>query len=102
MLQREIKESEPKLNDLEVSLTKKNETLSIILEETNKKKEEVMIASKEQNIKVEVQDKMLEEIRQEKTETEREKKEALLLADKLSAKDIGEVGSYLNPPDQVS
>lgn len=90
------------MQELEITLTKKNETLSIILEETNKKKEEVMIASKEQNIKVEQQDKMLEEIKTEKSDTEREKKEALMLADKLSNKDITEVGSYLNPPDQIS
>lgn len=32
-----------------------------------------MIASKEQNIKVEQQDKMLEEIKSEKADTEREK-----------------------------
>lgn len=102
LLQKEIRESEPKLQELEITLTKKNETLSIILEETNKKKEEVMIASKEQNIKVEQQDKMLEEIKAEKSDTEREKREALLLADKLSNKDITEVGSYLNPPDQIS
>lgn len=101
-MQKDIRESEPKLQELEITLTKKNETLSIILEETNKKKEEVMIASKEQNIKVEVQDKMLDEIKTEKTDTEREKKDALQLADKLSAKDIGEIKAYNNPPDPVS
>lgn len=93
LLQKDIRDSEPKLQELEITLTKKNETLSIILEETNKKKEEVMIASKEQNIKVEIQDKMLEEIKAEKTDTEREKKEALQLADKLNPKDIGEISA---------
>ena len=34
-LQRKIKEEEPKLQDLEILLTKQNETLSVILEETN-------------------------------------------------------------------
>lgn len=102
LLQKDIRESEPKLQELEITLTKKNETLSIILEETNKKKEEVMIASKEQNIKVEVQDKMLEEINTEKLDTEREKQEALNLAEKLSAKDIGEIKAYSNPPDPIS
>ena len=52
-LQKKIKDEEPKMLDLEKLLTKQNETLSVILDETNKKKYEVMHASKEQNIKLE-------------------------------------------------
>jgi len=101
-LQRKIKEEEPKLQDLEILLTKQNETLSVILEETNKKKEEVMVASKDQNIKVEQLERMNEEIRLEKVDTEREKDEAYKLADKLNVKDITEVSSYTHPPEQIS
>eukprot|EP00801_Mesodinium_rubrum_P000083 Mrub_00083.p1 GENE.Mrub_00083~~Mrub_00083.p1 ORF type:complete len:1986 (+),score=436.27 Mrub_00083:724-5958(+) len=97
-LQKDIRDSEPKLQELEMNLTKKNETLGIILEETNKKKEEVMIAGKEQNLKVDIQDKMLEEINQEKADTEREKTKALALADKLDSNGIKEVSSYSVPP----
>lgn len=75
-LQKRIKEEEPKLQDLEIQLTKQNETLRIILDETNKKREEVLIASKEQNLKVDQLEKMNEEIRLEKVDTEREKDEA--------------------------
>jgi len=92
-LQKKIKEEEPKLQDLEILLTKQNETLSVILDETNKKKDEVMHASKEQNIKVEQLERMNEEIRLEKVDTEREKDEAYKLADKLNVKDITEVSS---------
>ena len=51
-LQKKIQEEEPKLQDLEILLIKQNETLSVILDEANKKKDEVMHASKEQNIKI--------------------------------------------------
>ena len=44
-LQKKIKEEKPKLQDLEILLIKQNETLSVILDETNKKKDEVMHAS---------------------------------------------------------
>jgi len=67
--------------------------LKYILEETNQKKEEVAIASQDQNLKVEQLEKMNEEIRLEKVDTEREKDEALKLADKLNSKDITEVSS---------
>ena len=51
-LQKKIKEEKPKLQDLEILLIKQNETLSVILDEANKKKDEVMHASKQQNIKI--------------------------------------------------
>ena len=51
-LQKKIQEEEPKLQDLEILLIKQNETLSVILDEANKKKDEVMYASKEQKIKI--------------------------------------------------
>ena len=51
-LQKKIQEEEPKLQDLEILLIKQNETLSVILDEANKKKDEVMHASKQQNIKI--------------------------------------------------
>ena len=44
-LQKKIKDEEPKMQDLEILLIKQNETLSVILDETNKKKDEVMHAS---------------------------------------------------------
>ena len=44
-LQKKIKEEKPKLQDLEILQIKQNETLSVILDETNKKKDEVMHAS---------------------------------------------------------
>ena len=51
-LQKKIKDEEPKMQDLEILQIKQNETLSVILDETNKKKDEVMHASKQQNIKI--------------------------------------------------
>ena len=44
-LQKKIKEEKPKLQDLEILLIKQNETLSVILDEANKKIDEVMHAS---------------------------------------------------------
>ena len=58
-LQKKIKDEEPKMQDLEILLIKQNETLSVILDETNKKKYEVMHASKEQNIKLEKLERMM-------------------------------------------
>jgi hypothetical protein len=47
------------MQDLEILLIKQNETLSVILDETNKKKDEVIHASKEQNIKLEKLERMM-------------------------------------------
>ena len=58
-LQKKIKDEEPKMQDLEILLIKQNETLSVILDETNQKKYEVMHASKEQNIKLEKLERMM-------------------------------------------
>jgi hypothetical protein len=58
-LQKKIKDEEPKMQDLEILLIKQNETLSVILDETNKKKDEVIHASKEQNIKLEKLERMM-------------------------------------------
>mmetsp|Transcript_98271 Transcript_98271/g.211935 ORF Transcript_98271/g.211935 Transcript_98271/m.211935 type:complete len:110 (+) Transcript_98271:335-664(+) len=44
---------------------------------------------------------MNEEIRNDKKDTEREKEEALKLAEKLSSKDITEVNSYIVPSEAV-
>jgi len=90
------------LQDLEILLIKQNETLSVILDEANKKKDEVIHATKKQNIKVEQLERMNEEIRLEKTYTEREKVEAYKLADKLNVKDTTEVSSLTHPPEQIS
>ena len=101
-LQKKIKDEEPKMQDLEILLIKQNETLSVILDETNKKKDEVIHASKEQNIKLEKLERMNEEIRPEKTDTGGGKDEAYKLADKLNVKDITEVSSLTHPPEQIT
>jgi len=92
-LQQKIKEEEPTLVELEATLTEKNDKLRVKLAETNTKREQVKLASEEQNIKVTALEKMNQQIRSEKEETEREKDEALRLAEKLGAKDITEVNS---------
>jgi dynein heavy chain len=92
-LQAKIEEEEPKLVELEAVLTEKNDKLKIKLAETNTKREQVQQASEEQNIKVTALEKMNQQIRTEKEETEREKDEALRLAEKLGSKDITEVNS---------
>jgi len=92
-LQLQIKEEEPTLVELEANLTEKNDKLRVKLAETNTKREQVKLASEEQNIKVTALEKMNQQIRAEKEETEREKDEALRLAEKLGSKDITEVNS---------
>jgi len=92
-LQAKIEVEEPKLVELEAVLTEKNDKLRIKLAETSIKREQVQTASEEQNIKVSALEKMNAQIRTEKEETEREKDEALRLAEKLGSKDITEVNS---------
>jgi len=100
-LQSNIEEEEPKLKILDQELTEKRDKLKIILDETEIKKEEVNRATDEQNIKVEELTKMTNEIKNEKSDTEKEKREALNLADKLSNKDLIEINSYNNPPETI-
>ena len=69
--------------ELEAVLTNKTEKLNIKLAETNLKREQVKQASEEQNVKVTALEVMNKQIRSEKEETEREKDEALRLAEKL-------------------
>jgi len=92
-LQLNIEEEEPKLKILDKELTEKRDKLKIILDESEIKKEEVNKATEEQNIKVEELTKMTNEIKNEKSDTEKEKREALNLADKLSNKDLIEINS---------
>lgn len=76
-LQKKIKEEEPKLQDLSIMLTKKNETLKKMIENANIKKVEMEGAREVLNSKVEFLTKLNFEIENEKSDTEIEKKEAL-------------------------
>jgi len=101
-IQDKIQDEEPKLIQFEKDLIEQNEKLKLIISQTNIKREEVAVASHEQDIKVKTLEKMNEEIRIEKFQTEREKDEALKLAETFSNRDISEVNAYNNPPEPIS
>jgi len=92
-LKEKIREQEPQLQKLEFDLTKQNAELNEILAETNQKCEEVSIATEIQNRKVEELTKITDQIKIEKGDCEKEKDDALRLAEKLSTKDITEINS---------
>jgi len=90
------------LNELDIQLELQNKHLAIVLEESNKKKDEVIKITSEQNEKVMALKNFTDEINREKEDTEKEKEDAIKQCEKLSNKDITEVSSYTNPPDAVS
>jgi len=101
-LKEKIRQQEPELQKFETDLTKQNEELNIIIAETRIKCEEVTVATENQNKKVEELTKMTEQIKIEKFDCEKEKEDALKLAEKLSNRDITEISSYIQPPDNIS
>lgn len=92
-LQKKIKEEEPRLQELGIMLSKKNETLKKMIENAGLKKVEMEGAREVTNNKVEFLTKLNFEIENERSETEVEKKDALKFAEKLNVKDITEVSS---------